>query len=186
MLENNLALAYLSIGSTDRAAELIAEAQAIGLRHDDDRLLAHLADTEAQVALATGDADRAAALAGTAIARAEAADGTKAAIDGWTTLARARLSLGQTDEAFAAFAHAAELARDHAPAPRLREVLRAWADALAAAGRHAEAYALAREGPRRRAPGRGASQPGRDDPERLIPDRRISGFNRCGRRRRRR
>ena len=145
MLENNLALAYLSIGSTDRAAELIAEAKAIGIRHDDDRLLAHLADTEAQVALATGDADRAAALAGTAIARAEAADGTKAAIDGWTTLARARLALGQADEAFAAFARAAELAREHAPAPRLREVLRAWADALAAAGRHAEAYALARE-----------------------------------------
>ena len=66
MLENNLALAYLAIGSHTRAAELVAEAQSIGQRHDDDRLLAHLADTEAQVALASGDADRAVVLAETA------------------------------------------------------------------------------------------------------------------------
>ena len=145
MLENNLALAYLAIGSTDRAAELVAEAQVIGRRHDDDRLLAHLADTEAQVALAGGHAERAAELAQTAIDRAEAAGGAKAAVDGWTTLARARLASGQTDAAFVAFARAAELARANAPAPRLRVVLRAWADALASAGRHAEAYALARE-----------------------------------------
>lgn len=145
MLENNLALAYLAIGSITRAAELVAEAQTIGRRHDDDRLLAHLADTEAQVALASGHPELAVALAETAIERADRAGGAKAAVDAWTTLARARLELGRTDEAFEAFAHAADLARTHAPAPRLREVLRGWADALAASGRHAEAYALARE-----------------------------------------
>jgi tetratricopeptide (TPR) repeat protein len=145
MLENNLALAYLAIGSTERAAELVAEAQVIGRRHDDDRLLAHLADTEAQVALASGHPERAAELAQTAIDRAEAAGGAKAAVDGWTTLARSRLAAGQTDAAFDAFTRAAELARANAPTPRLREVLRAWADALASVGRHAEAYALARE-----------------------------------------
>src|SRR6185295_18742970 len=99
-----LALAYLAIGSTTRAAELVAEAQVIGRRHDDDRLLAHLADTEAQVALASGDPDRAAELAQTAIDRAEVAGGAKAAVDGWTTLARARLAGGQTEAAFVAFA----------------------------------------------------------------------------------
>ena len=88
MLENNLALAYLAIGSTDRAAELVREAQAIGRRHDDDRLLAHLADTEAQVALAAGQPERALELAQAAIERAEATGGSKAAVDGWTTLAR--------------------------------------------------------------------------------------------------
>ena len=144
-LENNLALAYLAIGSTDRAAELVAEAQAIGSRHRDDRLLAHLTDTEAQVALAAGDPGRAATLAELAIDRAQAADGAKAAVDGWTTLARARLAMGRTDEALEAFAMAAGLAREHAPAPRVREVLRAWADALASVGRHAEAYELMRE-----------------------------------------
>ncbi len=145
VLENNLAVAYLSIGSTDRAAELVAEAQTIGHRHDDVRLLAHLADTEAQVALATGDGARAISLAGIAIERAEAAGGSKASVDAWTTLARARLAEGQTEAALQDFAHAAGLARVHAPAPRLREVLRAWADALASAGRHAEAYTVARE-----------------------------------------
>jgi tetratricopeptide (TPR) repeat protein len=145
MLENNLALAYLAVGSTDRAAELVAEAQAIGRHHADERLLAHLADTEAQVALAGGHAERAVELAGIAIERAEAAQGSKATVDAWTTMARARLALGRTDDALQAFARAAELAREHAAAPRVREVLRAWADALAAVGRHAEAYALARE-----------------------------------------
>jgi tetratricopeptide (TPR) repeat protein len=145
MLENNLALAYLAIGSTDRAAQLVAEAQAIGRHHHDDRLLAHLADTEAQVALASGDPERALDLAAMAIENADRAGATKAAIDAWTTLARARSALGRTDQALDAFARAAELARAHAPAPRVREVLQAWADALAAAGRHAEAYALARE-----------------------------------------
>jgi tetratricopeptide (TPR) repeat protein len=145
MLENNLALAYLAIGSTERAAELVAEAQAIGRHHGDDRLLAHLADTEAQVALASGDPERAIDLAATAIESADRAGAMKAAIDAWTTLARARSALGRTDQALDAFARAADLAREHAPAPRVREVLRAWADALAAAGRHAEAYALARE-----------------------------------------
>jgi tetratricopeptide (TPR) repeat protein len=145
VLQNNLALAYLAIGSTDRAAELVAEAQAIGRHHADERLLAHLADTEAQVALAAGDAERAVVLAGIAIERAEAAQGSKATVDAWTTMARARLALGRTDDALQAFARAAELAREHAAAPRVREVLRAWADALAAVGRHAEAYALARE-----------------------------------------
>lgn len=145
MLENNLALAYLAIGSTERAAELVAEAQAIGRHHGDDRLLAHLADTEAQVALASGDAERAVDLAASAIERADRTGAMKAAIDAWTTLARARSALGQTDQALDAFARAADLAREHAPAPMVREVLRAWADALAAAGRHAEAYALARE-----------------------------------------
>ena len=81
VLENNLAVAYLAIGSTDRAAQLVAEAQTIGRRHHDDRLLAHLADTEAQVALATGDAPRAIALAEVAIERAEAVGGSKAAVD---------------------------------------------------------------------------------------------------------
>jgi tetratricopeptide (TPR) repeat protein len=145
MLENNLALAYLSIGSIDRAAELVTEAQEIGRRHGDDRLLAHLADTEAQVTLASGQPERAIDLAVGAIERAERAGATKAAIDAWATLARARFAAGQVDPALDAFARATELARSGAPAPRLREVLKAWADALAAAGRHAEAYALARE-----------------------------------------
>ncbi len=178
MLENNLALAYLSIGSTDRAAELVAEAQAIGLRHRDDRLLAHLADTEAQVALAAGQPERAIDLAVGAIERAGRAGATKAAIDGWTTLARARSASGQVDPALDAFARAAELARADAPVPRLREVLKVWADALAAAGRHAEAYALAREalggeGPGRATPGgRDRARPRR--PDHLTATSRIS------------
>lgn len=159
MLENNLAVAYLAIGSIDRAAELVAEAQTIGRRHDDERLLAHLADTEAQVALAAGDGSRAIALAGVAIERAEAAGGSKATVDAWTTLARARLAEGHTDDALEAFARAAELARAHAPAPRLREVLRAWADALASIGRHAEAYEVAREALATEGPGADRIQP---------------------------
>jgi tetratricopeptide (TPR) repeat protein len=144
VLESSLALAYLAIGSSKRAMEMVTEAKVIAGRFHDGRLLAHLADTEAQIVLAEGDLGQALGLAETAIERAAAAGNQKALVDASVTRARALLQLGRTEDALASFERAAELARMHSPAPRLREVLRAWADALAAAGRHEEAFTVAR------------------------------------------
>jgi tetratricopeptide (TPR) repeat protein len=144
VLENSLALAYLAVGSNKRAMEMVSEAQVIAGRFHDDRLLAHLADTEAQIVLADGDIGQALDLAETAIERAATAGSQKALVDASVTRARALLQLGRTEDALASFEGAAGLARMHSPAPRLREVLRAWADALAAAGRHEEAFTVAR------------------------------------------
>jgi tetratricopeptide (TPR) repeat protein len=144
-LENQLALAYVAAGNTTRAGQIVRDARASALARNDDRLGSYLADTEAIVALESGDAKRALELADEAIALADASENEKGLLDALATRARALSALGRNDEAATAFERAAELARDHAPASRRREILSAWADVLAALGRHDEAYALARE-----------------------------------------
>jgi hypothetical protein len=61
------------------------------------------------------------------------------------TRARARAALGQHDGAAADYEHAADLADDQSSLARRREILKAWADSLAALGQHDRAFALARE-----------------------------------------
>ena len=161
MLENNLALAYLAIGSTDAGRRARGRGPGRSAVATTTTGCSPTWPTPRRrspwpTVMPSGRSPS----PRPPIERAERAGGAKAAVDGWTTLARARLELGQTDEAFDAFAHAADLARAHAPAPRLREVLRAWADALAATGRHAEAYALAREALAGEAPARPAADAG--------------------------
>ena len=145
MLDNYLALSYLAIGNNGRASAMVDEARAISERLRDDRLLTHLADTEAQVALDRGEVDRALELTAAAIGRAQATGYVRAEIDATVTSARALARSGRGDDALVAFERAADLARDGAPAPRLREVLGLYADALAAAGRHEEAFVVIRE-----------------------------------------
>jgi len=144
-LENQLALAYVAAGNTTRAGDIVRDARRSAIARHDDRLGSYLADTEAIVALESGDAPRALTLADEAIALAEASENEKGLLDALATRAKALSALGRNDEAAAAFERAADLARDHAPASRRREILSAWADVLAALGRHDEAYALARE-----------------------------------------
>jgi transcriptional regulator with XRE-family HTH domain len=144
-LENQLALAYLSAGNAARAGEIVRSARAGAAARGDDRLGAHLADTDAMVALDSGKPDDALALADEAIRMAESVENAKGLLDALTTRARALSAVGRDEEAASTFEQAAELARDHAPASRRREILSAWADVLAALGRHDEAYALARE-----------------------------------------
>jgi transcriptional regulator with XRE-family HTH domain len=144
-LENQLALAYLAAGNAGRAREIVRDARAGAGARGDDRLAAHLADTDAMVALQSGTPDAALALADEAIRLAEGAENEKGLLDALATRARALSALGRHAEAATSFERAAELARDHAPASRRREILSAWADVLAALGRHDEAYALARE-----------------------------------------
>ena len=144
-LENQLAIAYVAAGNTSRAREIVRVARASAVARGDERLNSFLADTEAIVALESGDAPRALTLADEAIALAEASENEKGLLDALATRAKALSALGRNDEAAAAFEQAADLARDHAPSSRRREILSAWADVLAALGRHDEAYALARE-----------------------------------------
>ncbi|MCY7418471.1 MAG: helix-turn-helix transcriptional regulator, partial [Chloroflexi bacterium] len=55
LLQNNLALAYLRIGNLERAAGYAADARQVYEADDDRRSLAYVLETEAQIALATGD-----------------------------------------------------------------------------------------------------------------------------------
>lgn len=142
-LENQLALAYLASGATERAADLAHTARVAATARHDDVLAAHLAETEAQIALGSNDPEAAVALADEAIAYAERAHTEKARLSAMVTRARANAVLGHHAAAAADFEAAAGEAQQLPQ--RRREILSAWADSLAALGQHDRAFALARE-----------------------------------------
>ncbi len=144
-IENDLALAYLAAGNTQRARELAAGAHGQAERSEDDRLLAAVLETEAQVALAAGARDEALSLAGRALALAQATGNQKAQLAAMLTEARALRQAGDTAASERRYEQAAALARQGRASSRVREVLREWADLRAAAGDHRGAYELTSE-----------------------------------------
>jgi len=145
LLENDLALAYLAVGNVTRADEFAAASDLLTRRTGGDRLLAHIADTRAQIAIAAGRPDEALALLDRCRELAEATDNRKALTSMFVTRGRAYLALDRLDDATESFREAADLIRAYGPQSRLPRVLGEWADVLARLGRHAEAYELNRE-----------------------------------------
>lgn len=144
MLENELALIFLGMGNLASARQHASEARESCEGLKQDFLLAHVLDTEAQIALADGEA-------GTAVDRAEAAvdlarrtGNHKAEISALLTEARAARSTGDRARAGEILASTVELARG-GPKARLRELLSEWSELLAEAGDHQRAYELSRE-----------------------------------------
>jgi transcriptional regulator with XRE-family HTH domain len=144
-LENDLALVFLKLGNVSRANELVSSARARFEALGDDRWLAHVADTEAQIALAGSAFDRAAALAEQAIVGAEQTGNQKALISALVTRAQIRQQLGDAASADGDFARAADLARASGSRGRIREVLGAWSEMVAESGDLRRAYDLTRE-----------------------------------------
>ena len=144
-IENDLALAYLATGQVDRARELAADARRQIEETGDERWLAAVLDTEAQVALASGSVEDALRL--TAAARATAARGGNEYVGlvAMITEARALRQAGRDQEAEERFGEAARMARASRVPHRLREVLRDWADLRAERGDHRGAYELTSE-----------------------------------------
>ena len=145
ILENDLALAYMSVGNLTRAQELASASDDHARRDVGDHFRAHVLETRAQIALAAGDPGSALELLKECEALAEATGNGKAFTSMLTTRARAYAALGRFDEAVEAYQEAAELVRANGPRGRLPKVLGEWADTLAKVGRHEEAYALNRE-----------------------------------------
>ena len=116
----------------------------IGSQHD-ERWLAHVDDTEAQIALGAGNPARALELAAGARERAAQVNNDGALARAVETSARAHVELGQMDAALVEFEEAAKLARRLGMKGMLREILGRWADLLARQGQHEQAYALTRE-----------------------------------------
>lgn len=143
-LSNELALVYLALGQLERAREHAAVAQGEFERSGDDRWLAHVRETEAQIELAAGNSELALTQATEAIAIAKRARNRRALLSGHLTAGRAARALGQSPVAHEHFKAAADLARKDGDARR-REVLSEWGDLYAAEGDVAAAYALARE-----------------------------------------
>lgn len=144
-LENDLALAFLKLGNLSRATELVASARTRFEALEDARWLAHIADTEAQIALAGSAFELAATLAEQAIEGAELTGNQKALIDALVTRAQIRRRRGDSESADGDFARAADLARASGSRGRIREVLGAWSEMLAESGDLRRAYDLTRE-----------------------------------------
>jgi tetratricopeptide (TPR) repeat protein len=144
-LENDLALAFLKLQNLSRAHELVASARTRFEALGDSRWMAHIADTEAQIALAGSAFDQAATLVEQAIDGAELTGNQKALIDALVTRARIRRQRGDRESADSDFARAADLARASGSRGRIREVLSAWSEMLAESGDLRRAYDLTRE-----------------------------------------
>jgi len=145
ILENNLALAYVRVGNLSRARGYAAQARIRHTAESDRRSLAHVADTEAQIALADDDMDAALQLADEALVHAEASGNHRAEVSAQLTHARTHLALDDPETAMRWYERATSVMRSHGPRNRVKEALGEWADVLASLGRHEEAYALMRE-----------------------------------------
>ena len=142
---NNMALTYLALGNLAEAARYADEAAATLIRLPDTRKLAHVVDTQAQIALARGEFETAVELAASAVGLSEETGNTKALVDALTTRARAASAIGKREAAAADFERAAGLANQAGSSMRRAEVLHAWAGMLAEAGDHRRAYELMQE-----------------------------------------
>ena len=143
-LHVTLAMTYLGLGNTARAAELAAEARQRATAAMDRSLLAHIAETEAQIAHATGDHATARDRIHESLALAKETNNTHAQASALLTLARSQRQTSAAD-ADATYRQAAELIRASGPKPRLAEALREWADLLVSQQRHPEAVELLKE-----------------------------------------
>ena len=143
-LRNTLALTYLRLGDTTLAIQLAAEARQMSTRSGDQELLADVTETEAQLALASGDHVAVRERIAEAIDLARRTQNTNAESRALLTLARSQRQNGEGD-AEATYRQAAELLRKFGPPSRLAEVLREWADLLVIQERHAEAVGLLQE-----------------------------------------
>jgi tetratricopeptide (TPR) repeat protein len=144
-LENELAISHLAGGNTARAAELAASAHRRFVELADDRQLAHVMDTEAQIAGARGDWAESLRLATEARDTGRRTKNPVAEGDALLTAGKAYAALGDPAAAEAAFGDAASVYRKQKLPGQLRRVLTEWADVRANNGDHEGAFALTRE-----------------------------------------
>ena len=145
ILESSLALTYLRLGNPDQAQTYAARSRSLAERFGDKQLLAHVAETEAQIALARPDGADALERADAAVELAKSSSNWHALASSLITRARALAALDRGDQAAQAYESAAEVLRTHGARPRLREALSEWAELLTRTGDHQRANELYRE-----------------------------------------
>lgn len=143
-IQNELALAYLALGNLGVARTHVTEAQAYFRRRGDLRWLAHVTETEGQIALASGSTADAIALSTESLRLAEEGGDAKATVDAELLLARAQRARGDLRGAARTLERAASIADEHSRRGQLQSVLGEWSDIMAELGDLAQAYALSR------------------------------------------
>ena len=144
-LENELALVHLGLGNVARARAHAKSAREGFEQLDNDRSLAHVTDTEAQIALAAGHPDEALERGAEAVRLADATGNRKARLSACLSIARARRAAGDLAGASQTLEEAAESARAIGRRAQLQAVLGEWADVRAELGDLEGAYRLSRE-----------------------------------------
>jgi transcriptional regulator with XRE-family HTH domain len=144
-LHNHLALTHLRLNNLRRASEFAQRAAGEAEDLGDDRALAGILDTQAQVALAEGRAAEALELADRARSLGDASSSPYAVLGGWLTRARALAAEGDARAAVKAFEAAASIVRNQGQPSRRREVLAEFADYLTQLGRSKQALTVYRE-----------------------------------------
>ena len=130
----NLALNFIDLGNTTRAEALLREARVLADRHDERLGLSQVAEAEARLALARGDAATTIERAAAALAAAESGGSYLAAVGAHRTLARLAIRGAEWTEAEARFKAAAAPLREHRARALLRDLLAEWADMRSGAG----------------------------------------------------
>ena len=143
-IENELALVYLAIGSLDVARTHAARAREYFTQRDDRWWLAHVIETEGQIALAAGKPKEAIELVTESLRLADESGNRKAAVSSGLSLAKAQRASGDLDAAAASLERAAELAEGHGRRGQLQTLLGEWSDVMAARGDLAKAYEISR------------------------------------------
>ena len=121
LVENRLALAYLSSGNVSRASELASHAR---MRHElkgDERALAYIAETQAQIAIAEKRYEDAIQLATEAREAAQETANPASASTAMLAKARAKALAGRTDDASASYGTAIGELRTRGPVKRLQQ-----------------------------------------------------------------
>jgi tetratricopeptide (TPR) repeat protein len=139
-----MALAHLRAGNVRRAAEYAEQARHIVEQLDDRRQLAHVAETQAQIALANDDEQAMNEYALEALDLARSVGDVHAEAAALLPLARARRR-NDAAAAEATYAQTATLLRRVGPRRHLQELLGEWAELLVSQDRHQEAVALLQE-----------------------------------------
>jgi transcriptional regulator with XRE-family HTH domain len=127
-LENNLAITFIELGNSARAAEHLERARELAERHADSRLLSEVAEAEARLALSRGDEGEALERAAAALAAVDAGGSYLAAVGAHVTRGRVAQRRGERSEVESEFGLAAELLREHGARSLLRDVLAEWAE----------------------------------------------------------
>jgi len=145
VLDNELALTHLALGTLERARSHAAAAHERMSRFGDPTRLANVLETEAQVALALGDLDEAEEHARAAMEAAGASGNVKAAVSAGLTRARIARRRGDPSRAAEILDAALAEAREHGRSSQVRELLIELSELAAEGGDTGRAYQLARE-----------------------------------------
>ena len=138
-------MSFVRLGNLGRADELAAGAVEIAERLHHYQTLGHYLDTQATIRLARGEYDEAIRLVDRALALEAEHGPANDQVGARITRAQALTAAGRADEAEAAWAEAAAVARRLASPMRRKRIFAAWAESLAAQGRHADAYEVMRQ-----------------------------------------